>query len=181
MPQTVRQRVWAIYVSAARRERDMAPVTPAPSGPTRPADVIPAAALKELRDNGLSDADLPRIIEEAAARRWAASDGCRFTGDIPIRQHPNIYPPALRHLPIANYTDEACAGRVEGIVFVELIINRDGTVREPRAIRGLPGGLDDRAVDAVRAGEWWPALLCGSPVPVHTTMTVNFELPRACR
>ncbi len=37
----------------------------------------------------------------------------------------------------------------------------------------VTGGLTESAIEALRGSEFWPALLCGSPVPVHTTTTVN--------
>lgn len=178
LPEMARQRVWAIYVSAVRRQGDIAAATEAVN---RPMHEIPADVTRELREKGLSQADLPRLVDEAARRAWADSAGCRFTGEMPIRQHAYIYPPALKHQPPATYTEEACAARLEGMAIVDVVINRDGSVRDARVIRGLPAGFDDRAIESVKASTWWPALLCGSPVPVHGTVTVSFELNGGCR
>jgi len=174
-----RKRVWALYVSALRREQDMRVVGQRPQ--EFPAsELIPSVVLTELRGNGLTSRDLPGIIEEGAVRQWADSAGCRYLGNEPIRQHPYIYPPSLKRMPSAKYTDEACVGKIHGVVIVQLTVDREGRAGEPTAVRGLPGGLTERAIEALRNSEFWPALLCGSPVPVHTTTTVNFEIPPTC-
>jgi hypothetical protein len=174
-----RKRVWALYVSARRRQQDIR-VVGQRSQEFPSSELIPPVVLTELRGNRLTSRDLPGIIEEGAARQWADSAGCRYLGNEPIRQHPYIYPPSLKRMPPAKYTEEACVGKIHGVVIVQLTIDREGRAGEPTAVRGLPGGLTESAIEALRASEFWPALLCGSPVPVHTTTTVTFELPPAC-
>jgi TonB family protein len=73
------------------------------------------------------------------------------------------------------YPADAQSARVQGIVILEAIIDRDGYVREARVLRSVPM-LDQAAVEAVRQWRYTPTLLNGMPVEVIMTVTVNFSL-----
>ena len=74
------------------------------------------------------------------------------------------------------YTDVARKARVEGIVIIETIIDRNGNVTDARVLKGLPMGLDQSALEAVKRWKFHPGTLGGQPVPVIFTLTVNFRL-----
>ncbi len=73
------------------------------------------------------------------------------------------------------YPQEARDANVQGIVIVEAIINRDGSVRDAQVLRSVDM-LDDAALDAVLQWRYTPTLLGGEPVEVIMTVTVNFTL-----
>jgi TonB family protein len=73
------------------------------------------------------------------------------------------------------YPPIAQSARVQGVVIVELIIDREGRVGYARTLRSIPL-LDASALDAVRQWEFTPTHLNGSPVPVVMTATVQFSL-----
>jgi TonB family protein len=73
-----------------------------------------------------------------------------------------------------NFTQTARMARTQGVVIIEAIIDREGCVRGVRALQGLPDGLTEAAVDAVRTWAFEPATLDGRPVNVYYTLTVNF-------
>jgi protein TonB len=75
-----------------------------------------------------------------------------------------------------NYTDVARKASVEGIVIVEAIIDEHGNVDNVKVIKGLPMGLSEEAVAAVRKWKFRPGTLGGEPVPVIFNLTVNFTL-----
>ena len=62
---------------------------------------------------------------------------------------------------------------VTGSVTIEATIGEDGKVSEAKVVRSVPL-LDQAALDAMRQWEYMPTLLNGVPVPVLTTITVNF-------
>ncbi|TAM82733.1 MAG: TonB family protein [Acidobacteria bacterium] len=76
------------------------------------------------------------------------------------------------------YPDDAKAARVAGVVRLEVVIGRDGSVAEVKVLSGNPL-LAPAAVNAVR--KWWyqPILMNGSPVEVLTEIDINFELATA--
>jgi protein TonB len=73
------------------------------------------------------------------------------------------------------YPPIAQSARVQGVVIVELIIDREGHVGYARILRSIPL-LDQAALDAVKQWEFTPTHLNGSPVPVIMTATVQFTL-----
>lgn len=61
------------------------------------------------------------------------------------------------------YTEEARFARVTGTVIVEAIIDQEGCVTNTRVLKGLPKGLSEAAVAAVRQWVFKPATLEGKP------------------
>jgi len=73
------------------------------------------------------------------------------------------------------YPAVAQASKVQGIVIMEVVIGKDGSVVEAQVIRSVPL-LDQAALDAVRQWVFTPTLLNNEPVEVIMTVTVNFTL-----
>lgn len=80
-----------------------------------------------------------------------------------------------------QYTGLARAFRVQGIVILEAIIDKEGNVRCLRALKRQPLGLTEAAMSAVQGWKFKPATLRGQPVKVYYTLTVNFGLDRRPR
>ena len=98
------------------------------------------------------------------------------TGGGPYRPGSGIMPPRLLREIKADYTDAARRAGITGEVLLEIVVRRDGTVGEVRIVRGLSGGLSERAVDAVRQWRFTPATRHGSPVDVLVEVGVEFKL-----
>ncbi len=75
-----------------------------------------------------------------------------------------------------QYTEVARKARIEGMVIIEAIIDQNGNVTDARILKGLPLGLDQGALDAVKRWKFRPGTLNGQPVPVIWTLTVNYRL-----
>lgn len=56
------------------------------------------------------------------------------------------------------------------------MISDKGRVLDLRVVRGLPMGLDQAALDAVRDWVFEPAKLGGRPVKVYYNLTVAFRI-----
>jgi protein TonB len=74
-----------------------------------------------------------------------------------------VYPP------IARIT------RTQGIVVLEAVINKEGTIDTLRVLSGHPV-LAQAAMDAVKQWRYRPTILNGDPIDVLTTVTVTFTL-----
>lgn len=98
------------------------------------------------------------------------------TGGGPYRPGSGIEAPRLLREVKADYTEEARQRRVTGDVVLEIIVRRDGSVGEVKVLEGLPGGLNDRAVRAVRQWQFAPARRQGTPVDVVVEVAVEFTL-----
>jgi protein TonB len=73
------------------------------------------------------------------------------------------------------YPEDAKDAGVQGIVILETVIGKDGTVHEGKILRSVPL-LDKAALDAVMQWRYTPTLLNGDPVEVIMTVTVTFSL-----
>jgi len=69
-----------------------------------------------------------------------------------------------------EYPQTAKAAKVQGVVILEGLIERDGRVCHARVLRSIPL-LDQSAIDAVLRWRFTPVAF-----PVIMTMTVNFTL-----
>jgi protein TonB len=75
------------------------------------------------------------------------------------------------------YTEYALRAKIQGAVFLELIVQADGTPREIRVVRSLdPSGLDREAIHAVEQWRFGPGRLNGVPVDVRVVVQLDFSI-----
>ncbi len=99
------------------------------------------------------------IVEESATPKGGMAAFYKFVSD-KIK-----YPPQARRMGI------------EGRVFVEFVILKDGTLSEVRAIKGIGAGCDEEAVRIVQSAPAWnPGKQRGKPVRQRYTLPIIFKL-----
>jgi TonB family protein len=98
------------------------------------------------------------------------------TGGGPYRPGSGITPPRLLREVRADYTEDARRRGLNGEVVLEIVVRRDGSVGDVRLLQGLGGGLNERAVNAVRQWRFSPAQRHGTPVDVIVEVAVEFKL-----
>jgi TonB family protein len=76
----------------------------------------------------------------------------------------------------ADYTEDARQRGIGGDVVLEIVVRRDGSVGDVKILKGLAGGLNDRAVQAVRQWRFSPARRQGAAVDVIVEVAVEFKL-----
>lgn len=74
------------------------------------------------------------------------------------------------------YTQVARDEGLQGIVILQALISELGVVEEIQVIKGLPLGLTEQAMEALRQWTFEPATLDGKPVAVFYNLTFNFRL-----
>jgi len=93
------------------------------------------------------------------------SDPVRISGGVQaaklIYQVKPAYPPLARQ------------ARIQGVVILEALIGKDGSISTLRVISGHTL-LTQAALDAVKQWKYQPTLLSGEPTEVVTTVTVTF-------
>ena len=94
--------------------------------------------------------------------------------DQPIRVGEGIQQGNVIRRTVPSYPPLALQARVQGVVVLEAIINKEGTIDSLRVVSGHPL-LTRSAVEAVQQWTYRPTLLNGEPVAVVTTITVNFS------
>ncbi|HEX9943407.1 MAG TPA: TonB family protein [Thermoanaerobaculia bacterium] len=64
---------------------------------------------------------------------------------------------------------------IPGTVVLQVVIDEDGCVRNPRLLQGINGYQNSGALDAVRQWVFLPATLEGKPVSVNYVLTTTFH------
>ena len=91
--------------------------------------------------------------------------------------YQSVTMPQLLHQTTPSYTEEAIKSKVQGIIILQAVIRKDGTVGNFKILRGLGYGLDERAIEEV-SNNWRfrPGTREGKPVDVLATIEVQFNL-----
>jgi len=94
----------------------------------------------------------------------------------PIMVGGDVKAPEKISSPPPQYTEIARKARIQGVVIVQAIIDKEGNVTNVKVLKGLPMGLEEAAVSAIKGWRFRPATLNGRPVTVYYNLTVNFKL-----
>ena len=93
-----------------------------------------------------------------------------------VDQEPKVKGGLRSLIEEAEYPSQAERKGVQGRVYVQAVVNKDGTVREAKVIRGKGSGLDKEALRVVEQAEFTPAKYNGEAVPARKTLFVPFKL-----
>jgi len=113
-------------------------------------------------------------------RAWGELESGLKTQEIASAEKPQAQVPAevmeklLVHRVEPVYPPEARKANLQGIIALDIVVGRDGSVVNMRALNG-PDLLSHAAMDALR---WWkfePYRLNGEPAAVETTVAVEFK------
>jgi TonB family protein len=78
---------------------------------------------------------------------------------------------------VLNYPQEARSKGIEGKVFVEFVIELDGTISNLKVLKGIGAGCDEEAMRALKeAGPWNPAKQRGIAVKQRMVMPINYSM-----
>jgi len=176
------------------------PEPPPPPPPAKPEPLPPVVA--PVATVAANDVEKPGVIAEPAPKE-SESRGPGIGGGVgsgtgtglgkgdgsgigegsgggmgggPYRPGSGVLPPRLLREVKAAYTEEARRANLEGEVVLEIVVRRDGSVSDVRLLHGLPAGLNDRAVAAVRQWRFSPATRLGQAVDVIVEVAVEFKL-----
>jgi TonB family protein len=78
--------------------------------------------------------------------------------------------------PEAEFSDEARREKYQGVCTISIIVDAQGNPQNPRVVRPLGMGLDEKALEAVLRYRFKPARKDGKPVAVRMAVMVNFRL-----
>jgi protein TonB len=99
------------------------------------------------------------IVEESAAPKGGMAAFYKYVSD------KMKYPPQARRMGI------------DGKVFVEFVINKDGSISDVKAVKGIGAGCDEEAVRVVQsAPSWTPGKQRGKPVKQRMVLPITFKL-----
>lgn len=76
-----------------------------------------------------------------------------------------------------RYTPDALERKIQGSVWLEIVVTREGRAGDVRVTRSLdPQGLDEEAIVAVRQWQFEPGRLAGAPVDVLVSVAMDFTI-----
>lgn len=99
------------------------------------------------------------------------------SGEAIYRVHPPaVTTPKPVYTPEPEFSDFARDHRMQGMVVLEIIVDKTGAVLRPEIVRPAGFGFDEQAVTRVRSWKFKPAMRDGNPVAVHMNIEVAFHL-----
>jgi len=116
------------------------------------------------------------IAVAALAFPLAAEEAAGAEEEAPVFVTGNVRKPVKIHEVAPQYTEEARKARIQGSVILQAIIGKGGDVERVEVLKGLPIGLSEAAVEAIKQWRFEPATLDGKPVRVYFNLTINFRL-----
>jgi protein TonB len=76
-----------------------------------------------------------------------------------------------------KYPAQARRMGIEGKVFIEFIVDKDGSITEVTVMKGIGGGCDEEALRVIKAApKWKPGKQRGQPVKVKMVVPITFKL-----
>jgi len=75
-----------------------------------------------------------------------------------------------------TFTQEARVAKIQGTLFLFIIVTSAGTVDNAVVLQGLGKGMDENALEAIKQWKFVPALKDGQPIPVMLTVEIQFAL-----
>ena len=76
-----------------------------------------------------------------------------------------------------KYPAQARRMGIEGKVFVQFVVDKDGTLTEVQAVKGIGAGCDEEAVRVIQgAPKWKPGKQRGRAVKVRMILPITFKL-----
>ncbi|HCD50886.1 MAG TPA: energy transducer TonB [Balneolaceae bacterium] len=77
---------------------------------------------------------------------------------------------------LINYPKLARQAGIEGRVYVEFVIDKQGNVTRPTIIRGIGGGCNEEVLRVIKLVKFTPGIQNGNFVQVKMRQAVNFKL-----
>lgn len=76
-----------------------------------------------------------------------------------------------------KYPSQARRMGIEGKVFVQFVVDKDGTITDVQAIKGIGAGCDEEAIRVLKNHpKWKPGKQRGRPVRVRMVIPITFKL-----
>lgn len=76
-----------------------------------------------------------------------------------------------------KYPRQAQRMGIEGVVYVQFVIEKDGSLTDVQAVKGIGGGCDEVAVEVVKnAPKWTPGKQRGRAVRSQRVIPIRFVL-----
>jgi TonB family protein len=89
---------------------------------------------------------------------------------------PDSTSPALIYKQEPEYSELARKAKFQGTVILQIEVDANGNPVNPRVMKSLGLGLDEKAIEAVKQWRFKPVMKDGKPAAVQAEVQVNFRL-----
>lgn len=125
-------------------------------------------------------AEVPKIVETKEKSTVIEEDNKLYTV-VAVEQQPvfgNGDVALLQYLADKiKYPVMARENGIDGTVYAEFIIGKDGSVTDAKILRGIGGGCNEEALRVINGmPKWKPGRQQGNPVKVKFTLPIKFKL-----
>ncbi len=96
----------------------------------------------------------------------------------PVRIEAELKPPKLIKKVIPTYPKKCKEEGIEGLVILEVTIDKKGNVVETKVLKSAHSELVKSAIEAVKQWKYKPYVIDGKPRSVKFTVTVTFKLSK---
>jgi TonB family protein len=103
-----------------------------------------------------------------------------LVASLALGQQPNQRnydkPPVVVHMVEPSYSDEARENHFEGRTVLQVVIDTNGLPTQIKVLSPLGMGLEQKAIECLQKWRFKPGLKNGTPVPVTSTIELNFRM-----
>ena len=75
-----------------------------------------------------------------------------------------------------QYPELARNAGIEGRVVIQFVVTSTGEIANPKVVRGIGGGCDEAALEALKYAKFQPGMQRGRPVNVSYSLPIPFSL-----
>lgn len=158
---------------------------PPPPRPPVPVEVPNDMLVEEIELNLDASLDITEALELPKAPPAQPKD----TKKVEEVEEPEVFI-AVEEMPeligglesvqkLIVYPEIAKKAGIEGRVFVQFVIDEKGNVTNPIVLKGIGGGCDEAALEAVKKAKFSPGKQRGRPVKVQYSIPIVFRLTAA--
>ncbi|MBO6793387.1 MAG: energy transducer TonB [Balneolaceae bacterium] len=105
-----------------------------------------------------------------------ASDGDEHEIFIVVEQPPVLIGGIASVQKRIKYPELARNAGIEGRVVLQFVVTKEGEVANPKVVRGIGGGCDEAALEALKFAKFKPGYQRGRPVNVSYSLPITFTL-----
>lgn len=152
---------------------------PAPPRPQSPVEVPNDEVIEEQSINLDAELDMGESLEmpeeppPSAEEEENNKDSEIF---VVVERMPQLKGGMAEVQKLIEYPEMARKAGIEGKVIVQFVVDENGSVQNPKVMRGIGGGCDKEALRVVKQLDFKPGMQRGKTVKVQYTMPIIFRL-----
>lgn len=148
-----------------------------PPAPPKPVIPIESPTDEDLVDIPINETDL---IENATVPEpsLVSDEGEEDYGKlfIIVEEEPEIIGGIEEIQKNVVYPEIAVRAGVQGKVFLQVVVDKEGKVEQAKVVKGIGAGCDEAALKAVMQASFKPGKQRGKPVRVQLSIPISFKL-----